>query len=179
MAYPTGETGSPKSIMATGRGYTLATTLDTALHEQAGRVCNGSPQSPATGRIRVAESVHSRKLAQSRSDRLTRTPCPGHQRRLRRIWPKQIITARGERAKVGGNRMPDHPDTVSGWPEKTNSRHPGESGRMPGVCFNSGRRAAGRVSRCRAVAGRPRPSPCRSDPPAEGLAPAPALLRPA
>jgi hypothetical protein len=38
------------------------------------------------------------------------------------MWPlprEQIITARGERAKEGGNRMPDHPVTVTGWSEKT------------------------------------------------------------
>ncbi len=52
-----------RSSAATYSRNTLATPLDTGLHEQAGRGCNGSPQLPATGHIRVGESANSRKLA--------------------------------------------------------------------------------------------------------------------
>ena len=54
-----------RSATATDPRNTLATPLDTALQEQAGRVCNRSPQSPATGHIRVAESYDSRKLKEA------------------------------------------------------------------------------------------------------------------
>ncbi len=51
-----------RSATATDPSNTLDPALDTGLHEQAGRVCNRSPQSPAKGRNRVAAKRAYRKL---------------------------------------------------------------------------------------------------------------------
>ena len=50
-----------RSTTATDPRNTLATALDTALHEQSAGVCNRSPQLPAKGKKRIADNKSSRK----------------------------------------------------------------------------------------------------------------------